>query len=159
MLVALTHPSPLGPLHLVATPDALVGVYLPAQVQRGQPPAATPGSNAVLLRAAAQLDEYFAGRRTAFDLPIEAPEGTAFQRAVWALLRQIPWGARWSYARLADALGRPSAVRAVGGANARNPLSIVVPCHRVVGASGALTGYAGGTEAKAWLLAHEAAAR
>ncbi len=147
--------SPVGRLRLLASADALVGVYLPAQVERGQPPAAVGGSSAILEAAVSQLREYFAGTRVSFELPLATPGATLFQQRVWAALRTIPYGARWSYGQLAGALASPKAVRAVGGANALNPLSIVVPCHRVVGASGALTGYAGGVGAKAWLLAHE----
>ena len=99
----------------------------------------------------AQLVEYFAGERTSFDLPL-APTGSDFQQKVWAALRTIPYGDTWSYGRLAEAIGQPGAARAVGLANGRNPISIVVPCHRVVGSSGKLTGYAGGVERKAFLL-------
>ncbi len=102
----------------------------------------------------AQLEEYFAGSRTEFELPL-APAGTAFQRDAWTALRAIPYGATRSYAEQAAALGRPRAIRAVGAANGRNPIAIVVPCHRVVGSRGALTGYGGGVERKEWLLGHE----
>lgn len=109
----------------------------------------------MLVRAAAQLAEYFAGERAEFDIPL-APRGTGFQRLVWAALEQIPFGETRSYGELAAGLGRPSASRAVGAANGKNPISILVPCHRVIAGSGALTGYAGGLAAKRWLLAHEA---
>lgn len=105
---------------------------------------------------AQQLSEYFAGRRTAFDLPLR-PHGSAFQQAVWNALSTIPFGTTASYAELARAIGRPGAARAVGRANATNPIPVVVPCHRVVGARGALTGYAGGVARKEYLLAHEGA--
>lgn len=108
----------------------------------------------MLARAAAQLAEYFRGERLEFDLPL-AMEGTAFQRRVWDELMAIPYAATWSYGELARAIGRPSASRAVGAANGRNPIAIIVPCHRVIGAKGALTGYGGGMAAKQWLLAHE----
>jgi len=101
-----------------------------------------------------QLQEYFAGRRTRFDLPL-APRGTAFQQAVWAQLLRIPFGATASYGDIARAIGKPAAVRAVGGANHRNPLSIVIPCHRVIGADGSLTGYGGEMHRKRALLALE----
>ena len=101
-----------------------------------------------------QLGEYFAGERTRFDLAL-APAGTRFQRAVWAALRTIPYGETRTYTEQAVAVGRPSAVRAVGAANGRNPIAIVVPCHRVVGADGSLTGFGGGIDRKRWLLAHE----
>lgn len=107
---------------------------------------------------AAQLEEYFAGSRTTFDLKIE-PIGTEFQNQVWALLREIPFGETRTYGQLATSLGLPNASRAVGRANATNPISIVVPCHRVIGASGALTGYAGGLDNKKWLLEFEAEGR
>ena len=111
----------------------------------------------MLACAAEQLAAYFAGERTAFDLPL-APEGTAFQRRVWAQLATIPFGTTQSYGEVATALGMPTGARAVGAANGMNPISIIVPCHRVIASSGALTGYAGGTAAKQWLLDHELAA-
>jgi len=101
-----------------------------------------------------QLAEYFAGKRTQFDLPLD-PRGTAFQKAVWRSLRQIPFGETRSYGEIASTIGAPRANRAVGAANGKNPLSIVVPCHRVIGANGALTGFGGGLETKAQLLALE----
>jgi methylated-DNA-[protein]-cysteine S-methyltransferase len=107
--------------------------------------------------AARQLREYFAGDRTTFDLPL-APVGTPFQAQVWMALRDIPAGETRSYGQIAARLGKPSASRAVGAANGQNPLAVVVPCHRVVGANGTLTGYAGGLDRKAWLLKHEARA-
>jgi methylated-DNA-[protein]-cysteine S-methyltransferase len=103
-----------------------------------------------------QLDAYFAGSLRRFDLPL-APVGTTWQRRVWDALTEIPYGETVSYAELAARIGRPSACRAVGAANGRNPISVIVPCHRVVGTSGALTGYGGGLERKAWLLDHERA--
>jgi methylated-DNA-[protein]-cysteine S-methyltransferase len=102
-----------------------------------------------------QLDAYFSRDLKDFDLPTTAA-GTPFQQQVWAALRTIPYGETWSYRDLAEAIGRPTAMRAVGLANGRNPLSIVVPCHRVIGADGSMTGYGGGLPAKQWLLAHEA---
>lgn len=107
--------------------------------------------------AARQLREYFAGDRTTFDLPL-APRGTAFQQRVWMALREIPAGETRTYGEIAARLGQPTASRAVGAANGQNPLAVVVPCHRVVGANGTLTGYAGGLDRKAWLLDHEARA-
>jgi methylated-DNA-[protein]-cysteine S-methyltransferase len=118
---------------------------------------ATENADHPILKATAtQLGEYFAGTRMTFDLPLH-PHGTDFQRAVWQQLSAIPHGETRSYADIARALGQPTATRAVGAANGRNPLSIVVPCHRVVGSTGALTGFAGGIAAKRWLLAHEGA--
>jgi methylated-DNA-[protein]-cysteine S-methyltransferase len=145
-------PSPLGSLRVLAREGELVGVYLPAQ------PAPDAGARAepVLELAARQLAEYFAGERREFALPL-APAGTAFQHEVWRALRAIRYGDTRSYGDLAREIGRPHAMRAVGAANGKNPLAIVVPCHRVIGASGALTGYAGGVAAKRWLLQHEAA--
>ncbi len=145
--------SPIGAIRIEASGGAVVGVYLPDH--KGAPPASEAGEETLLARARAQLREYFEGERLDFDLPLSAT-GTAFQEQVWAQLRGIPFGERRSYGALAKALGKPGASRAVGAANGRNPLSIVVPCHRVVGADGRLTGYAGGEAAKRWLLDHEA---
>ena len=152
-LVAARHASPLGPMLLAATPGGLAGVWFDGQ--RHHPPAAEwpldPG-HPTLQRAMAQLDEYFAGRRTVFDLPLDLAAGTAFQQSVWQALLSIPCGGRTSYGVLSQRLGKPMAVRAVGAAVGRNPLSIVVPCHRVLGADGSLTGYAGGLDRKTALL-------
>ena len=152
--------SPIGRLRLFASDDALVGAWLPDS--RTPPPfdarPAEGGAHPVLDRAGEQLREYFAGERQAFDLPL-SPQGTEFQRAVWQALCAIPFGATRSYAELAAAVGRPSASRAVGGANGRNPIAIIVPCHRVIGADGTLTGYGGGLPCKEWLLRHERAAQ
>lgn len=155
-LFELTVPSPIGPLRLVASEDALVGLYTPDHRNAPDIVARPAAGHPVLEAARRELDEYFAGRRTRFEVPLRL-EGTAFQRAAWAALLEIPLGATWSYTDLARRLGRPAAVRAAGAANARNPISIIVPCHRVIGAGGALTGYAGGIDAKRWLLEHEAA--
>lgn len=150
-------PSPLGPLLLLAGEHGLRRILLP---QRGA--AATPGADwqrddAALAPARGQLEAYFAGQRRTFDLPL-APEGTAFQLAVLGALAEIPYGQTRSYGEIARRLGRPAASRAVGAANARNPLAIVLPCHRVIGSDGSLTGYAGGLDAKRWLLRHEGVA-
>jgi methylated-DNA-[protein]-cysteine S-methyltransferase len=110
----------------------------------------------LLDRVEAQLNEYFAGKRTTFDLPLE-PSGTDFQLSVWKLLRKIPYGVTTSYGELARRLGDPKATRAVGAANGANPIPIIVPCHRVVGSKGELTGFGGGIERKRWLLEHEGA--
>jgi methylated-DNA-[protein]-cysteine S-methyltransferase len=151
----ITMSSPIGELLLVSTGDALCGVYMPGHDPAPTLAGARSGADEVLGRAAAQLGEYFAGARRAFDLPLRLA-GTEFQARVWQALREIPFAGRSSYGALARALGRPSASRAVGSANRRNPISIVVPCHRVIGGDGRLTGYAGGLPAKEWLLAHEA---
>lgn len=148
--------SPLGPLLLIAEADALCGVYLP---EPRWPPAESGEARAdlpILVQAARELDEYFSGHRRAFTVPTRA-HGTDFQRAVWSELAEIEFGATRSYADVARALARPSATRAVGAANGKNPLAIVIPCHRVVGGDGSLTGYAGGLAVKRWLLAHEGA--
>ena len=155
-LFRVFHLSPLGRLSLIACDDGLMAVLWP-----NDPPGRVPLADGVdapdhpvLKETAAQLDAYFAGALRQFDLPL-APRGTAFQRSVWNALDMIPFGETRSYADIARAIDRPSAVRAVGAANGRNPLSIVTPCHRVVGSNGMLTGFAGGIEAKQWLLAHE----
>lgn len=150
MISMMTMASPLGELRLQARGDELVGVYLPDQPA----PDATARPCDVLVATAAQLAEYFAGRRRVFELPL-APRGTGFQERVWHALLAIPFGQTRSYGELARAIGRPAASRAVGAANAKNPISIIVPCHRVIAATGALTGYAGGMAAKRWLLDHE----
>jgi methylated-DNA-[protein]-cysteine S-methyltransferase len=148
--------SPVGPLTLVAADGVLAGLYMTEQ--RHLPPREVFGEPAEddepLAEAAAQLREYFGGQRTQFDLELGLA-GTAFQRRVWAALRDIPYGQTISYGRLADRIGQPSASRAVGLANGKNPVGIIVPCHRVVGATGSLTGYGGGIERKRYLLAHE----
>jgi methylated-DNA-[protein]-cysteine S-methyltransferase len=142
--------SPLGPLRLLANGDDLAAILLP----NSEEPDGRPGKGGVLAEAKRQLDEYFAGTRESFDLPL-APEGTAFQQRVWRALLAIPYGTTCSYGELARAIGRPAASRAVGAANGKNPLAIVVPCHRVIGANGTLTGYGGGLPTKRWLLDHE----
>jgi len=144
-------------LTLVAEGDALVGLYLAGQ--RHRPPDETFGAPAAdddptLTMAATELAEYFAGARTVFTVPTR-PAGTEFQRAVWHAIATVPYGSTTTYAALAAAIGRPTATRAVGAAVGRNPLSIVVPCHRIVGAGGSLTGYAGGLDRKRALLALE----
>ncbi|WP_433340198.1 methylated-DNA--[protein]-cysteine S-methyltransferase [Streptomyces sp. CA-253872] len=148
--------SPYGTLTLVATDGVLSGLYLPRH--RHRPADETFGERDARPFAPAldQLGAYFAGELTTFDLPLHQ-DGTPFQRTVWDALVRIPYGETRSYGQLATALGKPSASRAVGLANGRNPISIIVPCHRVVGADGSLTGYAGGVEKKKALLAFERA--
>lgn len=158
--------SPVGPLfvggsdegvHLIKFLDqreSEAALVAELEVAAGEP--ATRGGPAPA-EAVRQLEEYFAGRRATFDLPL-APRGTRFQLQVWLALRSIPPGETTSYGAIAGAIGKPSASRAVGAANGRNPISIVVPCHRVIGANGTLTGYGGGLERKAWLLDHETSA-
>ncbi|MFH8568616.1 methylated-DNA--[protein]-cysteine S-methyltransferase [Streptomyces sp. NPDC017993] len=149
--------TPVGPLTLVAEGAALTGLYMTDQ--RHRPPQETFGlpadpREAPFAATIAQLQAYFRGELTTFDLPL-ALRGTPFQRRVWAALCTIPYGRTLSYGRLAERLGAPSAARAVGLANGRNPVGIVVPCHRVVGANGSLTGYGGGLDRKRQLLAFE----
>ena len=159
MLHETTMTSPVGPLRLIASDRGLRAVLWPdddpARVHLNEPTRATP-DHPILELATSQLAEYFAGVRRQFDLPLDAV-GTEFQQACWRVLSEIPYGATISYGEQANLLGKPTAVRAVGGANGRNPLSVVVPCHRVVAAGGALTGFAGGIDTKKWLLEHEAA--
>jgi methylated-DNA-[protein]-cysteine S-methyltransferase len=149
--------SPVGKLKLVASASALVAVlWENERPNRGKLDAMKfDPQQPILLETEHQLAEYFAGARSEFDLPLE-PEGSAFQKKVWQALRAIPFGQTRSYLDLAKAVGSSKAARAVGAANGKNPLSIIVPCHRVVGANGALTGFAGGLNTKAALLALEA---
>lgn len=142
--------SPIGKLTLVEDGGALTGVYMETRV----PPEAARQRSALLDRARAQLDAYFAGELEAFDLPLE-PRGTAFQRSVWSALVDIPFGETSSYGMIAKRIGRPAAVRAVGAANGSNPIAVIIPCHRVIGSNGSLTGYGGGIPRKKWLLNHE----
>ena len=152
--------SPVGKLKLVASAHALVAVLWERErLNRVKLDTMIldPGHH-LLIEGERQLTEYFSGARKEFDLPL-APHGSEFQKKVWQALREIPFGETRSYLELAKAVGSVKAVRAVGAANGKNPLSIVVPCHRVIGANGSLTGFAGGLEAKARLLALEAQAR
>ncbi|MEN9579614.1 MAG: hypothetical protein RJA70_2623 [Pseudomonadota bacterium] len=135
----------LGPLYLVASEVGLRGVYWDEQ------PGTVAASNAVLRIAVKQLVEYFSRRRQAFDLPLEL-EGTPFQKRVWERLCQIPYGQTCSYKDVAASIKNPQAVRAVGGANGKNPLCVVVPCHRVIAADGGIGGYTGGLEIKRYLI-------
>jgi methylated-DNA-[protein]-cysteine S-methyltransferase len=150
--------SPLGPLTLVGTGGALTGLYMDRQRYRPGPETFGERDDVPFTEAARQLEEYFAGKRTSFDLPL-ALTGTPFQRQVWEALRAIPYGRTVSYGQLADRLGRPTAARAVGLANGHNPIGIIVPCHRVVGANGDLTGYGGGLDRKRRLLDFERSGR
>ena len=151
-------PSPVGPLRLTGDGSALTGVYLsPQRYGPNEFPEDARGSDPVLGETARQLSAYFDGRLQQFVLPL-APRGTPFQQRVWAALCEIPYGATISYLTLARQVADQKAVRAVGGANGRNPISIVIPCHRVIGADGSLVGYGGGLERKRWLLQFEGAA-
>ena len=156
VLRTLRVDSPLGGVTLAATDDGLAGLWF--DLRRHLPDMRgwqADDTHPVLLAAAAQLRDYFAGTRDRFDLPLDLSHGTAFQQAVWQALLAIPAGATTSYGALSQQVGAPTAVRAVGAAVGRNPISVIVPCHRVVGANGSLTGYAGGLERKTALLALE----
>lgn len=152
-------PSPLGPIRLGATELGLTHVHFGdpawagAHIDREAPDSQHP-DHPILALAIIELTAYFEGRLQTFTTPL-APQGTPFQQQVWAELRKIPFGERRAYRDLANAIGRPSATRAVGAANGQNPIGILQPCHRVLGADGSLTGFAGGLAAKRWLLDHE----
>ena len=152
----ITMPSPVGELKLVANGSRLAAILWendkPNRVKLG--PMTEAADNPILVRAVKQLQEYFAGTRNQFDLELDFA-GTDFQKKVWQALLTIPFGETRSYSQIAEQIGNPSAVRAVGAANGKNPISIVAPCHRVIGASGKLTGFAGGLEAKERLLTLE----
>jgi len=160
--------SPIGPLLLVADDRALCAVYFPnhpdGAVLREVPAPgaaaarvseATPAAQHILHDTARQLGEYFAGTRREFELPLETG-GTGFQQQVWRALCEIPFAVTWSYGQLATSVGNRNASRAVGAANGKNPIPIIVPCHRVIGSNGSLTGFGGGEATKRWLLDHEA---
>lgn len=151
MPVHTTHPSPIGDLLLTRDGAAITGLFL-----RPDHPVDGARDDGAFDDVRGQLDEYFAATRATFDLAL-APEGTAFQQRVWAALLGIPYGRTTTYGALAAQLGSPSASRAVGLANGRNPISVIVPCHRVIGADGSLTGYGGGLERKRALLELESA--
>lgn len=142
------YPSPIGLIELSATSVALTTLYFVEEPRH----AAT--NNAILTTAVTQLAEYFAGARRQFDLPLHF-QGTAFQQQVWQQLLTVPYGKTVPYQEIANALGNPKAVRAVGAANGQNPISIIAPCHRIIGSNGNLIGYGGGLWRKEWLLKHE----
>jgi methylated-DNA-[protein]-cysteine S-methyltransferase len=146
--------SPLGPLTVTTDETTLLAILMHSEDRQPDELGASREMPQVLLDAGRQLQEYFEGRRRSFSLPIAA-KGTAFQQRVWKALLDIPFGETESYGALAARIGRPGAARAVGAANSRNPVAIAVPCHRVIGADGTLTGYAGGEDRKRWLLDHE----
>ncbi len=146
-----THTSPIGELLLTSNGQALTGLHMEESTH---PPRRDPAwirDDIPFHAARTQLDDYFANRRRRFDLPL-APAGTPFQRKVWEALLEIPFGSTASYGEIARRVGAPRAVRAVGGANGRNPIAIVIPCHRVIGGDGSLTGFGGGLERKRFLL-------
>ncbi len=152
-LLSTVCQSPVGELLLVCRPQALCGCWFADQSDiPGWAKTAPSGHTHLLQRAVEQLSDYFARRRRDFDLPLDCAYGTEFQQSVWQALNRIPYGHTIPYGELAQALGRPRAVRALGAAVGRNPLAIILPCHRVVGADGSLTGYTGGLERKAFLL-------
>jgi len=156
-IVQTRFESPLGSIIIAATPQGLAGLWFDGQ--RHLPPELvgpavwpTDPVHPVLKKVSQQLTEYFAGQRTQFDVPLDLACGTAFQQSVWQALLAIPQGGTASYGEVSQRIGKPAAVRAVGAAVGRNPVSIIVPCHRVMGANGALTGYAGGLDRKSALL-------
>ena len=157
-IVTTTVPSPLGDIILAASPRGLIGIWFHNQRYLPDMAGWLPASDhPLLLQAGEQLNVYFAGKRQRFDLPLDLSRGTSFQQSVWQALLGIPAGGTTSYGALSQGLGKPRAVRAVGAAVGRNPLSIVVPCHRVLGSDGSLTGYAGGLQRKSALLQLEGA--
>ncbi|CAH7291300.1 methylated-DNA--[protein]-cysteine S-methyltransferase [Vibrio alginolyticus] len=148
------YDSPLGTVTLQANEHGLLGVWFETHTTKPEDLGTQEDSFPIFQSVKDQLDRYFAGEAVQFDVPIAA-KGTPFQQSVWHALTTIPYGETWSYAQLADAIGNPKAVRAVGLANGKNPVSVIVPCHRVIGKNGKLTGYAGGVERKQRLLAIE----
>ncbi len=150
-----TYTAPIGDILLVADDAGLRELHLPGSFDARDASPSTAGAGAVLDDAVAQLEAYFAGELTSFDLPL-SPEGTAFQRRVWRALADIGYAKTESYGSVAARIGNPRASRAVGMANNKNPLAIVLPCHRVIGSDGRLVGYGGGLWMKEWLLEHEA---
>jgi len=156
--IFMDRTTPIGLVRIVEQDGAVTRVDLSTSDGFANRESGQAGTSPLLQAAVQQLDEYFAGQRTAFELPLR-PEGTAFQRQAWQALCAIPYGETRSYAQQARAVGRPTATRAIGAANGRNPIAIIVPCHRVIGSDGSLTGYAGGEPVKRWLLAHEGAQR
>lgn len=146
--------SPLGRICVQGDGEFVTGLYMPQHKHWRGVDSGWRQSDAPFGAIREQLDEYFAGARRRFDLPLKL-NGTPFQQRVWRELEQIPFGSTITYAQLAQRVGKPTATRAVGHANGRNPVSIIVPCHRVIGADGKLTGYGGGMDKKKWLLAWE----
>jgi methylated-DNA-[protein]-cysteine S-methyltransferase len=144
------YDAPIGKMIIISNGEAIIGID---HINHDDPITSNPDELCNL--ATKQLDEYFAGARTEFDLPLKAVKGTDFQKAAWQALATIPYGETISYGEQAKRMNSPKAVRAVGGANGKNPFSIVVPCHRVIGANGTLTGYTGGMSRKEWLLDFE----
>jgi methylated-DNA-[protein]-cysteine S-methyltransferase len=157
-VIVSEYPAPFGPLAIAARGDVLVAIHLEGHPDRLAEECArltVTGRGPLTPALQRAFDAYFAGSLTAIDALQAEPAGTPFQQDVWAELRRIPAGTTISYSQLATRIGRPEAVRAVGAANGRNPVPIVIPCHRVIGANGSLVGYGGGLDMKRWLLAHE----
>jgi methylated-DNA-[protein]-cysteine S-methyltransferase len=154
LTLTTTVDSPVGPLTLTAVDDRLTGLHMVDQAYAPVPRTERTEDPNAFAEVTGQLAAYFDGDLTEFDLPLQMA-GTDFQRRVWEVLRQIPFGETWSYSQVAGKVGNDRACRAVGLANGRNPIGIIVPCHRVIGANGTLTGYGGGLDRKAWLLDHE----
>ena len=146
--------SPIGPLLLAGTDEALCEVHFNGGRDSVEPRAEWVRDDKPFREAVSQLEAYFAGAMKDFDLPLQL-EGTEFQKTVWRALREIPYGETWSYGQLARHIGKPQAMRAVGAANGRNPIPVIIPCHRVIGADGSLTGFGGGLPIKKQLLALE----
>ncbi len=146
-------PSPIGEVLVVGSDEGLSGLWFADRVSA---PTGSALDASAFVRVAEQLEAYWAGDLCEFDIPL-APVGTPWQRSVWDGLAEVPYGTTLGYGELAARLGRPTASRAVGAANGRNPVSVIVPCHRLIGAGGSLVKYGGGLERKRWLLAHEAA--
>lgn len=145
------HPSPLGMIRLLANEHGITGLTLASQREDDDVDPDWLLTQEPFIECCYQLDAYFSGSLTRFTVPL-APQGTEFQKQVWTALRSVPYGETSSYKAIAEAISNPKAVRAVGAANGKNPIAIIVPCHRVIGADGKLTGYAGGVEMKAFLL-------
>lgn len=150
-LISLFYPSPVGVMEIKGDNSYIYEITF---LKEGVSPGRSGESSPLLEQCKSQLDEYFAGARKFFDLPLLL-EGTTFQKRVWEELAKIPYGKTLSYSDIANIMGNPGAVRAVGGANHSNPVSIIIPCHRVIGKDGSLTGYGGGLWRKQWLLEHE----
>jgi methylated-DNA-[protein]-cysteine S-methyltransferase len=153
-MIRYDYQSPIGILTLVASEEGLAGLHFENARHGGPPEDAFHGTNKFIDEARRQLDAYFAGTRRDFELTLR-PQGTPFQQKVWAALRRIPYGVTKSYGQIAAEVGAPQASRAVGAANGKNPIAVIVPCHRVIGANGSLTGFGGGMERKRFLLALE----
>ena len=149
-------PSPIGRLIVASDGASIVGVWMANATPGDETWMDRRGTDELIVESRAQLTAYFTGRLKTFTLPL-APNGTEFQRRVWSVLREIPFGVTISYADLARRVSNAAAVRAVGAANGRNPIPVIVPCHRVIGSNGSLTGFGGGLDRKRWLLQHEGA--